>query len=52
VGDVNAGESISKTIKVVMQEMGAMSSSTSVKSNEVDANNSDNQAKITISVKK
>ena len=52
VGDVNPGESISKTIKVVMQEMGAMSSSTSVKANEVDANNSDNQAKITISVKK
>jgi hypothetical protein len=52
VGDVNAGESISKTIKVVMQEMGAMSSSTSVKSNEVDANTSDNQAKITVSVKK
>lgn len=52
VGDLNSGENISKTIRVVMQEMGAMSSSTSVKSNEVDANNSDNQAKITISVKK
>ncbi len=52
VGDINAGESVTKTIRVVMQKVGAMSSSTFVKANETDANDADNQAKITISVKK
>jgi hypothetical protein len=35
-----------------MQKVGAMSTSVSVKANEVDVNNSDNQAKLTISIKK
>lgn len=52
VGDLKAAETVSKSIRVMMKEMGAMSSATSVKSNEVDANASDNQAKITVSVKK
>ncbi len=52
VGDIQAGESVSKTIRVAMQKVGAMSTSVSVKANEVDLNNSDNQAKLTISIKK
>ncbi len=35
-----------------MQKVGAMRTSVSVKANEMDLDNSDNQAKLTMSIKK
>lgn len=52
LGDLGAGEHTSKTIKVAMQKVGALSSSVFVKANETDANESDNQAQLMVSVKK
>jgi len=52
VGDIHAGESDSQTIRVAMQKVGAMRASVCVNANEMDLNNSDNQAKLTMSIKK
>jgi hypothetical protein len=52
VGDLAAGASVSKTMSVIMQKAGGVSSSVLAKSSEKDANPVDNVGKTATGVKK